>query len=301
MRIIRSTNINFLGLAKFAFMISLLLISGSIYVWFSQGEDKYGIDYKGGHSILVAAPEEANSDAIRMALAAEGMTGAIVQSFEIGSDEYSIRLPGDVQDASIIRRNVTSAMQELYGEEFQILQTDFVGPTIGQELRRAAFIAIIIALIGLLSYISFRFDFAFALGAVAALFHDVIIAMGLYLVAGFTINVATLAAALTIVGYSVNDTIVVFDRMREEMQKRKTFELGELMNYALNATLSRTIITSLLTFFAAMSLFIFGGGAIADLSFFLAVGVVIGTYSTIFIASPVALMWEKFRAAKAED
>lgn len=294
---------NFLGKAKFAFALSFLLLAGSVYVWIDRGEEKFGIDYKGGHKIVVKFDESVeyetapDSESIRAALKVEGVENAVVQRFtELGALEYSIRLTGSVEDSSSVRQLIVTAMKNGFGDNFEIVQTDFVGPTVGGELQREAVIAILIGLVGILGYISFRFELAFALGAVAALFHDVVICMGIYLVSGLTLSVATLAAALTIVGYSVNDTIIVFDRMREEILKQKKFDLIDLMNHSINATLSRTVITSLLTLFSALALLIFGGGAIKDLSLFLVVGVIAGTYSTIFIASPVALGWENLRS-----
>ena len=176
-------------------------------------------------------------------------------------------------------------------DDFEILKIDYVGPTAGEELRTQALIAIIISVIGILIYISVRFEFAFALGAIVALFHDIVIGLGIYLLLGDTISVTTLAAALTLLGYSVNDTIVIFDRIREKLITAKSYVLENVINEALTEMLSRTIITSILTLFSAVALLIFGGGEIRDLSLFLVVGIVIGCYSTVFIASPVALWW----------
>ena len=295
-----NSNIDFIGKSKFAILLSAILIAASIYVWVSRGEEKFGIDYKGGHAIVVKVPDSATSESIRDALNKAGVEGAIVQSFEVEDSEYSIRLGGSLEDANQIKTKIRTTLTEAFSGEVTLLQTDYVGPTIGAELRRKALIAIIIGLICILAYISYRFDFSFALGAVAALFHDVIVCMGIYLACGNMINMATLAAVLTIVGYSVNDTIIVFDRVREEMIKAKSFDLDELLNKSINSTLSRTVITSLLTLFSALALLIFGGGAIADLSLFLVIGVIAGTYSTIFIASPVARAWEMRQLAKME-
>lgn len=291
---------DFLGKSTLAFIFSFCLIAGSCFFWFQTGQAKWGIDYKGGHEFIVQFTEAAGADTgvLRKAVDSGDLEGAVVQSFESSSSEYSIRLPGNQEQGSAIRTKVDEALRASFDSNFEIIKTYSVGPTIGQELRKKSMYAIIIGLIGILTYISFRFDFAFALGAVAALFHDVIVCMGIYLATGHTINVSTLAAALTIVGYSVNDTIIVFDRMREEIFKRKKFELAELMNFSITATLSRTIITSLLTLFSALALLLFGGGAIRDLSVFLVAGVIAGTYSTIFIASPVALIYEKLKNPK---
>lgn len=286
---------DYISKAKFAFVFSFIVIVGSFYVWFQTGDGKFGIDYKGGHELIVKIGSDADTSSIRNALKGEGLANAVVQAFEAASNEYSIRISGEAGDSKTVRGQLTSALKDKFGKEVDIVKSDFVGPTIGQELRRKAIVALIVGLIGILCYVTYRFEFAFALGAVAALFHDVIVCLGIYLFTGRVLDVGTLAAALTIVGYSVNDTIIVFDRMREEMAKAKKFDLQGLMNYSISNTLSRTVITSLLTLFSAVALLIFGGGAISNLSLFLVVGVITGTYSTIFIASPVALLWEGWR------
>lgn len=293
----KDTNIDFLSKAKFAYILSILLIVISFYVWFERGDSKYGVDYKGGTEIIVKLTEAKGSQVIRNALNAAGVTSAIVQSFEKGSEEYSIRVGGSDDK---IRKDINKALETAFAGKYSIEKTDVVGPTIGSELREKALIAIIFGLLGILAYISFRFEFAFALGAVAALFHDVIVCTGLYLLSGREISASTLAAALTIVGYSVNDTIIIFDRCREEILRSKKLDLVKIMNSSINATLSRTLITSLLTLFSALALLLYGGGAIADLSLFLVVGIIAGTYSTIFIACPIVELWNRRIEAKAK-
>lgn len=290
------TKIDFLGKSRYAFLLSGLIIIGSILLWFNTGAAKYGIDYKGGHEIVVGMNEGVDSNGIRNALESHEIRDAVVQSFEIGSNQFSIRLGGDAGDAKTVKEQVTQALNDSFKDRFEILKTDFVGPIVGKELRRKSIIALALGLIGILIYISLRFEVSYAVGAVAALFHDVIVCIGFYLLAGHSLSMGTLAAALTIVGYSVNDTIVIFDRVREEVRKRRNTSLGEIMNESVNVMLSRTLITSLLTFFSALALFVVGGGPIADLSFFLVVGIITGSYSTIYIASPVALVWENFRS-----
>ncbi len=301
MEILSGTHIDFMGRGKYAIIVSLLLMIGTVFIWFEQGKAKFGTDFIGGYEFIIKIDKntEANSGQIRSALESEGLGGAVVQSFEEGSNEFAIRLAGEgdehagAQTATINR--VHQALEKVFPQKFEDVSNSYVGPTIGKELQRKGLIALALGIIGILAYITYRFEFAFALGAVAAVFHDVIVSVGVYLFFGYTLNMTTLAAALTILGYSVNDTIVVFDRMREEIFKRKEYELIPLMNDAINATLSRTIITNGLTLVAALALLIFGGGAIKDLSMFMVVGVIVGSYSTIFIASPIALAWENFR------
>jgi preprotein translocase subunit SecF len=197
---------------------------------------------------------------------------------------------------------VLNAVKAAYsGQEIRVLKTDYVGPTVGEELRKKALWATVAGLVFILLYLTFRFEFAFGLGAVVAIFHDVTVSIGIYLAAGFTINMGTIAAALTILGYSVHDTIVVFDRVREELNHRKSFVLSELLNDCINSTLSRTLITTMLTIFSVAALLIFGGSTIADMSFFLLVGLISGTYSTVYIAAPVVLAWEHFRKPLARS
>lgn len=292
--------IDFLGKARIAFAFSFICVGLSFYLWFQQGDSKYGIDFKGGHELIVLVKGDADTGSVRKALSKAGFTSLVVQSFESENGEFAVRLSGEQGDASEIRQRIVDALNGAFTEGAEVLGSDFVGPTIGKELQKKALTAVILGLIGILGYVTYRFEFAFALGVVAALFHDVVVAVGVYLFMGHTINMATLAAALTVVGYSANDTIVIFDRVREEIFRQKSFNLDDLINYSISVTLSRTVITSLSTLFAAGALLLYGGGAIADLSLFLVVGIIAGTYSTIFIAAPVALLWENFRTPVAE-
>lgn len=297
-----NSNFDFIARRYFAFVVSLVFIALAIYVWNNRGLEKYGIDYVGGHEIVVKfGGEQPKALDIRKSLEADKLENFVVQAFESEGGEYSIKIPGSKADSSEVKSTIETALSKKF-KEISILKTDFVGPTIGSELKRKAIIAIIVGLIGILAYITFRFEFAYALGAVVALFHDVVVCMGIYLISGRTLSMATLAAALTIVGYSVNDTIILFDRVRENLfSSSKDTTLKEIFNASINQTLSRTIITSLLTLFSALALLLYGGGAIADLSLFLVIGVIAGTYSTIFIASPVALLWESFALKKDKD
>lgn len=287
------TNFDFLGKRVWCFLFSTLLIAASIYVWFDRGDSKYGIDFKGGNEILVRIDEVQSADAVRVALEKGGVREPLVQAFEVGSNEYSIRI-SDV-GANEAREQISGAIKATFGDTFEILQTDYVGPTIGQELKEKALIASILGLVGICLFVAFRFEWAFAMGALVALAHDVVVAVGVYLLVGHDLTMATLAAVLTIIGYSVNDTIVIFDRLREEMRKRKSYDLETLMNEVMNAMLGRTIITSGLTLFSVLALLVLGGGAIADLSVFLVAGLISGTYSTVYIASPVVLWWENWQ------
>jgi len=210
------------------------------------------------------------------------------------AQDYSIRL-GEGGNPTEVRAKIDAALKGAFGDAAQVQKADFVGPTVGAELQRSALIAVSLGLLGILLYIAVRFEFAVGLGSIIALFHDVIIATGVYVASGHLIGMATLAGALTIVGYSVNDTVVVFDRVREERQKRRSASIAGVVNEALNFTLSRTIITHVLTLFSALALYVIGSGDIRDLSLYLCAGIVLGCYSTIFIVAPVVIAWERFR------
>jgi preprotein translocase SecF subunit len=312
MEIFKTTpNYNFLGKRKIFYLISIILIGLSVWKWVALGGDKYGVDFSGGHEFVVQL-ESGNSDDIRQALKKSGILDPIVQSFESGSNQYSVRIhkfPGEEvekdQSAKIKEKFAESLKSGLDGRKFEILRSDYVGPTIGKELRTKALYATIFGILSIMIYVAFRFELAFGIGATVAIFHDIVVSTGVYLFYGHTISMASLAAALTIIGYSVNDTIVVFDRVRDEItniskHKDNKPKLSQLVNNSINFTLSRTIITHLLTFFSVLALLLFGGGAISELSVFLAAGIISGTYSTVFIASPVMIAWHKFRGGTEE-
>jgi len=290
----RTPNFDFLGKKNIFFLLSALLVGFSLYLFFSQGSAKYGVDFIGGHELVVKIPATTDTEAVRSALEKGGVKDAAVQAFELGSSQYAIRV-ADPAGTDVVKTRVNDALKATYNQDVEFLRTDFVGPTVGAELRRKALIAVVLGLLGILAFVAIRFEFAFAFGAVAAVFHDVIVSLGAYLFFNYPINMATMAAALTIVGYSVNDTIVIFDRVREELGKSRGESLSQVVNRSINVTLSRTLITQGLTTISILSLLVLGGGAIRDLALFLFAGMVAGTYSTIYIASPIMIAWHKFR------
>ena len=216
--------------------------------------------------------------------------------FEAGTNEFSIRIKA--AKGADTPKKVTEAIAKMENSKFTLSKQDFVGPIIGDEIKQAGLSAIAFALLGILAYISLRFEFRFALGAIAALTHDVIITTGVFVFSGKELSAAVLAAVLTIVGYSLNDTIVVFDRVRENINKslkkgKKKIELIPLINTSIGQTLSRTLLTSLTTLFVVLTLWLTGGAALVDLAFTLVIGVIVGTYSSIFIACPTVIALEK--------
>ncbi len=302
--------IDFLGKAWIAFIISAASIVWAFYLWFSLGETKYGVDFRGGYELIVKVGGEANSEKIRSVLQSRGVGDAIVQAFQ-GSDKgaYVIRISAEehmtengpvVADSGAIPRKVQETLKGEFGGNIEMLKTDFVGPAVGAELRQNGLIAVILSLLVMLIYVSFRFEFAFGLGAVATLFHDAITTMGFYLFAGYTINMITLASVLIVIGYSMHDNIIIFDRIREDASKRRNYNLIELINGSVNITLSRTLITSSLTLLSCVALLVWGGGAISDFAYFLVIGVIVGTYSSIYVACPIAVLWHRYRGGTLE-
>lgn len=304
------TNFDFLGKRRFFFLLSALLIGLSLFLWADKGDQKFGVDFTGGHEFIVQFPfanndpagSKAETHIIRDQLVSKGIEASRIQSFEAGSNQFSIRLPGGAGESASVRDSIVTALKPVFGDGLSVLKADYVGPTVGSELKRKALWAISLGLLCMLIYVAFRFEFAFGFGAVVAVFHDVIVAMGLYLFFDRQINMGTLAAALTIIGYSMNDTIVIFDRVREELFKNRSKEtLSSLVNRSINFTLSRTLLTHVLTLLAVVSLLVFGGsGELRDLSIFLLAGILVGSYSTIYIASPAMIWWHKVRGGTEE-
>lgn len=293
----RKTDIDFMGKFWFALSLSILIGAIGIYVWISKGEDWLGVDFRGGHEVVVQLSPDANSESIRDTIITAGLNDAVVQAFGAGTNQYIIRLGGDSGEAEVVKKNVEQTLKAKFPTA-EILRSDYIGPVAGEELRRNGIIAFVVSMIALLAYLAFRFEFAFALGAVVASLHDIIIGIGVYLMAGHALSMTALAAILTLVGYSVNDTIVIYDKVREELIKEKSYNLVDIFNRCLNEMLSRTIITGGLTLVSALALLIFGGGAISDLSLFLVVGIISGTFSTIYIACPVVIYWHRLRGGR---
>ena len=196
---------------------------------------------------------------------------------------------------------VSTLRDQTYAGSFSVLAAENVGPQIGSELRVKGILAVVFSLVGMLTYIWYRFELRFGIGALAALVHDVVICLGLYSLAGYEFNLTTIAAFLTVVGYSVNDSVVVFDRVRENLRRSRRDPLEQTLNQSLNQTLSRTVLTSGTTLLAVGSLFVFGGEVIRGLAFVLLIGVLIGTYSSIFVASPIVLMWQQMSSRRARS
>jgi preprotein translocase subunit SecF len=282
------TNIDFMGQRKLAMAVSGILLLVSLVSFGVRGLN-YGIDFTGGTLVEVGYPESADLGQIRTDLAEAGFPEATAQYFGTSRDVL-VRLEAreDVSKAEL-SSNIFRVLKKNGGEEMELRRVEFVGPQVGEELTEQGGLAMLIALGAILIYVSLRFQWKFSLGAVAALFHDVIITIGFFSVLGLDFDLTVLAAVLAVIGYSLNDTIVVFDRVRENFRTMRKGTAVEIFNASLNQTLSRTIITSLTTLLVLTALFFLGGELIHEFATALIVGVVIGTYSSIYVASTSAL------------
>ncbi len=292
MEFLVGTHINFLGHRRAAFIVSGVVILIGLISLAVHGGPEPGIDFAGGVLLQVKFDQAITAESIRESLEAVGVGEAEIQHFG-GNREAIIRLAAQEAEeedlAGVILARLNS---DNPGNTATFMREELVGPKIGAELRTKATMAIIYALIGILIYISLRFEFKFAVGAVAALVHDVVITLGLFSITGRAITLPVIAAFLTIVGYSLNDTIVIYDRIREDRRKLYGKSFVDIVNTSLNESLSRTLVTSLTTLFVVVCLFIFGGEVIKDFAFALMVGVIVGTYSSVYVASPLVVEWQ---------
>jgi len=283
----QNTNVNFLGFRKIATFFSFLLCICSIFSIFIFSLN-YGIDFKGGTLIEIKSSSKIEISDIRSRLYGIGFEDAQIQTF--GSDDtILIRIENDSTIDGEADLNASKIIAKELGNLFLIQRTEIVGPKVSSELIQKGVLAIITAVSLMLFYIWIRFEWQFSLGAVVALIHDVTITVGLFSLLGIEFNLSIIAALLTIIGYSMNDTVVVYDRIRENLRKYKQMDLFELINNSINDTLSRTTLTSVTTLLALFSLYFLGGEVIRGFTLAMIIGVFIGTYSSIFVASQIIL------------
>jgi len=293
-------NLDFVGKRKIALIISLVLLAIGIVSLVVKGGPTYGIDFAGGTLVQIKFTETTSAAKLRSTLEGLDLRGLTIQ--QVGDDdanEFLIRAQESSANLENFAAKIEAALIKDYGAgKSEIRRTEMVGPQVGKDLRNKGAQAIFFAIIGILVYITFRFEFRFGVGAIVALFHDVLIVLGLFSLLELEIDLTVVAGFLALVGYSVNDTVIVCDRIRENLGKLHTRPLTEIINRSINETLSRTVMTSGLTLLAVLALFLLGGSVIHNFAFALLAGIIIGTYSSIFIASPVLIFWENFRAGR---
>jgi len=306
MQLIRSgTHIDFIGNRKAAMVISGLLVLLSIGLLVFRGLN-FGIDFTGGTLVEVKFKQAPAIADVRTALTPTGYGQAIIQEYG-APDEILIRVQNKQgKKSSAISTEILGALTKAFGREaVQMRRVEFVGPQVGDELTHAGIMAVLIAMLAILLYVTFRFEFRFALGADAALIHDVTIVLGLFALTGKEFSLPIVAALLTVIGYSLNDTIVVFDRIRENIaanrKKKKPDTEADLINASVNQTLARTLMTSLTTLLVVLALFFLGGEVIHGFALALMAGIIVGTYSSIFIASPIMMaLHGRFKSSEEE-
>ena len=296
-----NTSIKFIKLKLVTFSISTILSIASIFVVFFIGLN-LGIDFKGGILLEVRTSSNITISSIRNEISNLNIGEISIQEFGKDSD-YLIRIerqegPDSAQQIAV--EAIKASLDKAFAKDIEYRRLEYVGPTVSKDLVSDGFMAIIFAIIAMLAYIWFRFELPFAIGAIVALMHDIILTMGLFAILGLEFNLATVAAILLIIGYSMNDTVVVYDRIRENLRKFKKMNLNDLLDKSINETLSRTINTTVTTILALGALYLFGGQIIADFAFAMLWGIVVGTYSSIFIASNM-LVYVNVRRSKESE
>ncbi len=307
----QDVNINFIGMRFVAYIVSAFIIVSSVFLISTKGLN-LGIDFTGGTVIEIKTPVEPNIEALRSMLNDLGLGTVSIQEFG-RSDDLLIRLQdqplpenwdeesGEDPNAVAIEL-VREALSEAFeGQIIDYRRVEFVGPQVGDELKLKGLYAVLFSLLGIMVYIWFRFEWQFGLAALIALAHDAIATIGLFAFTQMAFDLSTVAAILMIAGYSINDTVVVFDRIRENLRKYKKKPLPELFNFSVNQTLSRTLMTSVTTLLALIALYTFGGEVIRGFVYALIFGVLIGTYSSVFVASPVLLLLNISRGTEKDD
>jgi SecD/SecF fusion protein len=295
LHLISAQNINFLGKGFIACMCSLALLLAGAFAFYKRGERNFGVDFRGGDLITLSAPGKIDIGQVRGALKPIGLADASIQeSTQVGRSYITIRTPLNTSDK--VEKQV---MQTLPSAGFRVEGSERVGALVGGELAKSSLIALGLGILGILIFVTFRFELAFAVGAIVALLHDVLMTVGMFALFGRELTLTMIGAVLTIAGYSINDTIVVYDRIREGLASGRRGTIEEIMNSSINQTLSRTILTSTVTLIPILCLFFFGGAVLRDFSLAIIIGVIVGTYSSIFIASPIVLWWTRARGGGA--
>ncbi len=289
-------NIDFVGKRKIALILSAVVILIGIVSLVAKGGPNYGIDFVGGTLVQVKFVENTDAAKIKDSLASMDLGTVVVQRFGDDTNEFLIRVQ-ETGKGKQLSGMISGSLNMVYGEGMvDIRRVEMVGPQVGKDLRQKGILSLVYAMIGILVYISWRFELRFAIGAIIALMHDVLITLGAFSLTGREIDLPIIAAFLAIIGYSLNDTIIVYDRIRENYGKHKKKGFSEVVNRSINETLSRTILTSGTTLMVVLALFIFGGGVIHNFAFALLIGILVGTYSSIFVASPILIFWDDYRS-----
>ena len=317
MELFHSVNVDWLGKKWYFLAFSMIfsiagIVSMSIHwahpVGGMHSPVPLGVDFRGGTDVRVQFAQTPNIEAIRQAIAAAGIKDATIQSIQeevsqSAGNDVLISLPEQTDENALDagRQQIVDALQTHYNNPFTVQNVQIVGPTVGRQLETKAGLATLYSMAGMLVYLWFRFQLIYGVAAVVACFHDTLITVGFFALTGQEVSLTVIAAILTLVGYSMNDTIVVFDRIRENLRMSRRESLPDVVNRSINQTLSRTVLTSGLTFLTVLSLYIFGGPVLKGFSFALVVGILIGTYSSIAVAAPMLVAWQEWRGKQGKS
>ncbi|HSF19735.1 MAG TPA: protein translocase subunit SecF [Vicinamibacteria bacterium] len=305
MNILPDTRIDWLKYRFHFIALSCATLAACGFLVYRQGGIRYGIDFSEGTIVYAKFHEAPRIEDVRSAIAGIGIADAIIQRYDREElNQILIRVGpqhGGTEELDETANRIIGVLRGLPQHRLIDTSTEIVGPVVGEELRKKAQTAVVVAMAAMLAYIAFRFEPIYGVGATVALIHDVLVTLGFLAVVGYEISLNVIAAFLTLVGYSVNDTIVIFDRVRENRRVMRMTSLHDIINLSINQTLRRTILTSLLTFLAVLPLFLLGGAALRPFAFVMLVGIVTGTYSTLGIASPIVLWWKQARRQRAQS
>jgi preprotein translocase SecF subunit len=296
MELIKDTKIDFIGLRKYAFIISAIFVVIGVFsfVMISFGKANLSIDFTGGTNVQVRFSDKVNIGDLRHALETGGINDVQIQEVSGTRDFFIKTKVSDTEKESVSNKITTILSTQLKSAKFEVLGSNMVGPGVGKSLKKYAIIAVILALLGIIIYIAWRFTFVSGIAATIATFHDVLAICGVFFFLGKEFNLLVITALLTIAGYSLQDTVVVFDRIRENSAKMKSRDdFGNVINVSINEVLSRTIVTGITTLISLAAIMIFGGEVLFDFAFALFLGLIVGTYSSIFVASPIVYAWRK--------
>ena len=308
MELFKQPNVDWLGKKWYFLGFSLIFSVAGVFSLLFWHHLPLGVDFKGGTDVTVSFSQTPNEDHIRQAIDRAGIRDARIQRISPGPGQTSNQVIIGLPESSATNQNhdagraaVERALASNYKDSaFQVEQVDIVGPTAGKQLQRQAMLATVYSLVGMLVYLWFRFELIYGVAAVVAVFHDTLITVGFFSLTNQEITLTVIAAILTLIGYSMNDTVVVFDRIRENLAMSRRESLSALVNRSINQTLSRTVLSSGLTFLTVLSLYVFGGEVLHGFSFALVVGILIGTYSSIAVAAPMLVAWQDSRAKQGK-
>ncbi|MFP5458245.1 MAG: protein translocase subunit SecF [Bacteriovoracia bacterium] len=293
-------NIDYVSTFKYCIIGSIVMVAVFVFMFFQKGLN-YGVDFRGGAEIQIRFTDSLDMNVLRQGLDGASVPVSSVQSIGDENREVLLKVQSNEGDLNLAAANVEKVLNEKFGAgKFEILKNDIVGPKAGSQLRTSGFQAMAWAMLAIMIYLALRFDYKYAPGAILATFHDVIFIIGFFILTQKEFSLQIVAALLAVIGYSVNDTVVIYDRVRELENELPGTDMKTVINRAINETMSRTILTTATTFIVSVVMWIMGGGAIQDFFFALSLGCIAGTYSTIFIASPVTIAIDKWNKKKEE-